>query len=63
MRVPIDHSVTQAAASLEELRDGVARLSAADRRVLRLWLVREYGVDGNAAQYASRKAPHEPRNT
>lgn len=35
--------------SIDELREHIARLTAADRRALRTWIARAYGCDGNVA--------------
>ncbi len=44
--------------SVDELRELIARLTPADRRALRTWIWKAYGVDGNPATGLSiRRAP------
>jgi len=44
----------------DDLRKHIARLTAADRRALRTWIARSYGVDGNPAVYARTGGTHRP---
>ncbi len=37
----------------DELREHIGRLTAADRRALRTWIARAYGIDGNPAPDSS----------
>lgn len=42
----------------DELREHLARLTAADRRALRTWIARAYGIDGNPATHARAGGTH-----
>jgi len=39
--------------TIDELREHIGRLTAADRRALRTWIAQAYGIDGNPAPDSS----------
>jgi len=42
----------------DELREHIAQLTAADRRALRTWIARAYGIDGHPVTHAPAGGTH-----